>query len=184
MATKKSAIVLKDAKINDMVAAGIEVKLTKMEIADYIAEKAKEELENRRTEINNLIQDYSRNGIPVEMNKKQKAVADAVKVLTAKEITLVAAWENYSGNPRWCGTFSDGERHFLSNVLDENQIPNIDVMALHNEYGECWRRLQELGRKKHRTMLVEQILAGSDSGKKVLSDLANMVQRAVHGDKA
>lgn len=193
MATKKSAIVLKDQKVSDMVAAGIDIKLTKMEIADYIAAKSKEELENRQNTLRDLIGNYMHKGVVVDMTKQQKVAADALKAVTGKDVFVMACFAGINSGYCWTGWFvfknnNNDDRHSYTHIiqfqLDSSQIPDIDVESLLTEQNENWKRIQDLGKKKHRTLLVEQILSGSDSGKKVLADLTDMVQRAVHGDKA
>lgn len=197
MATKKNAIV-KSQKIDDMIAAGIEVKLTKMEIADYIAAKAKEELNKRLKVIESELQSYAHGKVPFAdyVTSKQKKFIEMYNEIhgtnhDVKNATLMSIWGRGvvisfpiafdPHNPLSVFQNMNG----LNIPLDSEQR-NLDVVIsekmLNEENQELMRRISELDKKQHRTLLVEQILSGSDSGKKVLADLNSMVSRAVKGD--
>ena len=190
MAAKKAALV-KAVDGGDLAKAGIDVKLSKMEIADYIADKAKEELETKiagmRDEINKWVQGY----LDVTPTKQQQKVADELSVLDGNNKYLVKLSYHNSGDgkpwnivigydaPHW-----HYGKHFQSIFTvkaDPSQIPDVDIDGMNAQLREAQERLHELGKKKHRTILLEKILAGSESGKKVLEDLKGMVNRAVNG---
>lgn len=190
MATKKAAIV-KAVDSNDLANAGIDVKLSKMEIADYIADKAKEELEARLVKLQKEIEHWQTKYHPVIPSKEQQAACDALTVATGKKFycTLSYHWM-HAEEQRWSvciGTdqndpWHKGFQNAVAMPANPDQIPeNVDVGAMHQERQELQIRLQELGKKKHRTILLEKILASNDSGKKVLADLQGMVARAVNG---
>lgn len=191
MATKKSAIV-KSVDGGDLAKAGIDVKLSKMEIADYIADKAKEELETKINGMREEIQKWVHGYLDVVPTKQQQKLADDMSALdgTNKFVVKLSYFNHGDGISPWNIVFGYEAPHWhhgklfqviLTVKADASQIPDVDIVSMQEELCEANERLHELGKKKHRTVLLEKILAGSDSGKKVLADLQNMVNRAVNG---
>lgn len=190
MATKKAAIV-KVVDGNDLAKAGIDVKLSKMEIADYIADKAKEELETRLSQVTGEIAKWQNGYHSVKPTPDQKAAADALTQATGKKFycTLSYHWTNDTAN-KWVVCVGldvknySGQTCFQSAVAmeaNDDQLPGIDMDALNEEKKDIQERLWNLKTKKHRTILLEKILSSNESGKKVLADLQGMVTRAVSG---
>lgn len=193
MATKKAAIV-KAVDGNDLAKAGIDVKLSKMEIADYIAEKAKEELETRMAALNAEYKKWTEGYLPVIPTKEQQAACDALTKATGKKFYCQLTYNIHNGEDEsknwlvcigtdttdWSGR-SRYENAVAMKANDSQRPDGVNVIQIIRERSEVFDRLQELGKKKHRTMLLEKILASNESGKKVLADLQGMVARAVNG---
>jgi hypothetical protein len=210
MATKKNAIV-KNQKIDDMIAAGVEVKLTKMEIADYIAQKAKEELLDERNHLQEKVNNLHREGVPFAeyLNDDQKDYIKSYNKihgsnLDANTATLVSGFD-----PRYDmqiivrnGAMPNVENDVYSlveilsmrhnNITAQISIPlsaEQKELPFHNvlksavtDLDEINQKIANLDKKSHRTLLVENILNSSESGKKVLTDLKGMVKKVVKGD--
>lgn len=191
MATRKvKAEIVKAVDGNDLSKAGVDVKLSKMEIADYIAEKAKEELTNRLSVVQDTLNKYWRSSTVVAPTKLQQDTMDALTKLTGHKYATMVSWNIDYGQierSEWRVTLviaHEGGGYHGTSVhcpADASQIPDVDMIALHKEQNEINNRIHELGKKKHRTYLIEQILSANESGKKVLADLKGMVNRAVNG---
>ncbi len=190
MATKKSTIV-KATDGNDLAKAGIDVKLSKMEIADYIADKAKEELESRLSKVTAEIAKWQQGYHTVLPTPDQKAAADALTQATGKKFycTLSYHWSHDTPN-KWVVCIGMDVKNYAGQTCFQNavameanddQLPGIDMAALNEEQKDIQERLWNLKTKKHRTILLEKILSSNESGKKVLADLQGMVARAVSG---
>jgi len=183
MATKKSAAITKATKVDDLTAAGIDVKLSKMEIADYIAAKSKEELEKRQKQIQEENNNTNFDASDVVLTGEQHSLVELYcrvnnATVTGKQYQFTRRYEN----PVLCINISGDTNNLFIN-LAEDKLP-LEIkkyMCNQREYHENWNRIRDLDSKKHRTMLIEQILSGSESGKKVLNDLNAMIQRAVNG---
>jgi len=194
MAAKKAALV-KAVDGGDLAKAGIDVKLSKMEIADYIADKAKKELESRIEFLNKEIETWTRGYHDIKPTKEQQKACDMLTQLTgntficklthtseidsagvSQDKWLVCIGHNVSTN--WRGTYIEVA---VTMPANPDQFPDVNVCEFIRDRQEAQTRMQELGKKKHRTILLEKILAGSESGKKVLADLQSMVSRAVNG---
>ena len=96
MAAKKTAIKLaKSENVLDTLAkAGVEVKLTKTEIADYIAEKAQEELNGEIERVSKELRTLREKTYPV--SGKWKTLADAYNALLPEreKFTFTLAYHN------------------------------------------------------------------------------------------
>lgn len=191
MATKKSAIV-KAVDSNDLVKAGIDVKLSKMEIADYIADKAKEELEAKLASLKSIYNKYintGHNGQPVILTESQKTVIDGLSNLTgnvyAGRLVLFYSFNNPADSEWKIQIVMQHHDHISGTSIyfspDASQIPDIDAAQLCVDIRDIEQRIKDFDKKKHRTILLEKILSGNESGKKVLADLQSMVARAVSG---
>lgn len=183
MATKKSAAITKAAKVDDLTAAGIDVKLSKMEIADYIAAKAQEELELRKDELQKRYQEFS-SGLSVtldDLTDDQRTVVELYIKMHKAEIRDMSFnhWGEWRLSVRTNNRCGDLQLPLSDDQLNSDKIKEFTDTS--NEIGEVNQRLHQLSKKSHRTMLIEKILGGSESGKKVLGDLTSMVKRAVHG---
>lgn len=186
MATKKAAIKLaKQENVLDTLAkAGVEVKLTKTEIADYIAEKAQEQLNEQITDLKNQIQVLNKDAIQTPTGK-WKVLADALNdAKGAKDTYLLQYERRYSGcMVTLIHQNENGWNHgIVSKQIAESELPSVftKIEALDKELGELQKRLQTLQTKKHRILLIEKILSGTESGKVVLGDLTKLVNKLVN----
>lgn len=191
MASKKNSIVAK-ANVSTLEKAGVETKLTKMEIADYIATKAKEELQNRVNEVQQELGNYQQKGVPfsehlTDLQKEYVSLYCKIhnQKIDVNSASLIIGWGRD-------GSFAIGFRYSHTDFFgggmkipltdDQKNLPIVKKLGnMQNEYADMVERIHNLDKKSHRTLLVEQILSGSESGKKVLSDLAVMINRAVSG---
>lgn len=187
MATKKTAIkIVKQENVLDTMAkAGVEIKLTKTEIADYISEKAQEEINEEIRKI----------------QEEAKALRESVsKTPTGKWKTLAEAFNAATGVDRaykldymkrhdtYLVTLAIDSGHGWFNGIANREIDVKDVPApileaekLEERIHELNNRLRTLQTKKHRILLIEKILGGTESGKVVLGDLTKMVNKIVNG---
>jgi ABC-type phosphate transport system auxiliary subunit len=186
MAAKKAALkVVKQENVLDTLAkAGVEVKLTKTEIADYIAEKAQEELQGQITDLKNQMEVLTKNANKTPTGK-WKVLADALNDAKGAKDTYFLQYERrYNG----CMVTlvlqtENGWHHGVVSVqVAESELP-VELAqreALEKQLGELHKRLQTLQTKKHRILLIEKILSGTESGKVVLGDLTKLVNKLVN----
>jgi hypothetical protein len=189
MATTKKALakVQKSDNVLDVMSnAGIDIKLTKTEIADYIAEKAQEELNTEIARVADQINDLRAKTYPV--TGKWKVLADAYNaILPAHEqVPFVltyshGGYHSVSDKRRYYCGMNHTYHRYLQIEIDEADMPKelLALPELEKHIGELQQRLNQLRTKKHRILLIEKILSGTDSGKVVLSDLTKIVNKMV-----
>ncbi len=196
MATKKKsttalATLNGDVTSSTLAKAGVEVKLTKSEIAEYIAEKAKKQIEDETTALENKYggrHDFYWGNCAVA--NPPKRIANVAKAIlgavdeddgTSLAVTIQFAGEDNCGRKnRWIIEI-DGRTSFAYNMLDTEQIPpEFTAWAADKErYNTLQKKHAELNRKNYKVLLVESILSGSVAGTTVLADLNKMVEQMV-----
>jgi hypothetical protein len=194
-ARKKSTTALAalngDVTSSTLAKAGVEVKLTKSEIAEYIAEKAKKQIEEETTALENKYggrNDFYWGSCAVA--NPPKRIANVAKAIigaddeddgTALSVKVQFAGEDNCGRRnRWVVEI-DGRTSFAYNMLDTEQIPpEYAAWAADKErYNTLQKKNAELNRKNYKVLLVESILSGSVAGTTVLADLNKMVEQMV-----
>jgi hypothetical protein len=189
-AKKKSTTALAalngDVSSGTLSRAGVEVKLTKGEVAEYIAEKAKKQIEEEIAAIENKHggrHDFYWGGIDV--TSPSKRIANVVKAIKAANdadepsLTVIVkfAGEDTCGRKnRWLIDI-DGRNQFSYNLTDSEQIPAeyVEWVADKERYNALQKKFNELCKKNYKVLLVESILSGSVAGTTVLADLNKMV---------
>ncbi len=194
-ARKKSTTALAalngDVATSTLAKAGVEVKLTKGEIAEYIAEKAKKQIEGETTALENKYggrHDFYWGNCAVA--NPPKRIANVAKAIlgavdeddgTSLTVTIQFAGEDNCGRKnRWVVEI-DGRTSFAYNMLDTEQIPpEFTAWAADKErYDALQKKHAELNRKNYKVLLVESILSGYVAGTTVLADLNKMVEQMV-----
>jgi len=194
-AKKKSTTALAalngDVATSTLAKAGVEVKLTKGEIAEYIAEKAKKQIEDETTALENKYggrHDFYWGNCAVANPPKRianvaKAILGAVDEDDGSGLAVkvqFAGEDNCGRKNRWIVEI-DGRTSFAYNMLDTEQIPpEFAAWAADKErYDALSKKHAELNRKNYKVLLVESILSGSVAGTTVLADLNKMVEQMV-----
>lgn len=194
-ARKKSTTALAalngDVTSSTLAKAGVEVKLTKSEIAEYIAEKAKKQIEEETTALENKYggrRDFYWGNCAVANPPKRianvaKAILGAVDEDDGTSLTVkieFAGEDNCGRKNRWVVEI-DGRTSFAYNMLDTEQIPpEFTAWAADKErYDALSKKHNELCKKNYKVLLVESILSGSVAGTTVLADLNKMVEQMV-----
>jgi len=190
-AKKKSTTALAtlngDVGASTLAKAGVEVKLTKSEIAEYIAEKAKKQIEEEIAAIETKHggrHDFYYGSCNVASPPKR--IANVVKAIGAAEdeddgsrltVTVKFAGEDTCGRKnRWVIEL-DGRTSFSYDLSDSEQIPPEYAAwkADKDRYNALQTKFNELCKKNYKVLLVESILSGSVAGTTVLADLNKMV---------
>ena len=175
-----------DVSSSTLSKAGVEVKLTKSEIAEYIAEKAKKQIEEEIAAIENKHggrHDFYWGSIDV--TSPPKRIANVVKAIKAADdagessltVSVKFAGEDTCGRKnRWLIDI-DGRTQFSYNLSDSEQIPaeSAEWTADKERYNALQKKFNELCKKNYKVLLVESILSGSVAGTTVLADLNKMV---------
>lgn len=175
-----------DVANSTLAKAGVEVKLTKGEIAEYIAAKAQKQITE---EIQSLDQKYGRynlhNGV-VKVDTYPKRIAAIVKSLTAADserTTQVFFHEKGYGwnshRDRWVINSGGAEMAFFLNDDEEAPAQSSELKAAKERFDTLHNKLRELQQKNYKVLLVESILSGSVAGATVLADLNKMVEQMV-----
>lgn len=184
-----------DVSSSTLAKAGVEVKLTKTEIAEYIAAKATKVIEDEIQAINNK---YSaskgnfRSGY-VAVTHPPKRIANVVKAInaadgadevegTTKALVRFQGKEfSYSrGYNRWVITLNGCDILDYRLTEDETIPAEFEGLVADNKrLTELGKKLDELRRKNYKVLLVESVLSGSIAGATVLADLEKMVQDMV-----
>ena len=173
-----------------LAKAGVEVKLTKGEIAEYIAEKAKKQIEEEIAAIENKHggrHDFYWGSIDV--TSPPKRIANVVKAIKAADdagessltVTVKFAGEDTCGRKnRWVIEL-DGRTSFSYDLSDSEQTPPeyAGWKADKDRYNALQKKFNELCKKNYKVLLVESILSGSVAGTTVLADLNKMVEQMV-----
>lgn len=187
MATKKGlAKVEKSGNILDVMSkAGVEVKLTKTEIADYIAEKAQEEIKLEIESLKKRAKDIQ-DSVDTNLTGKYKVFADAYNSLTGKDHKFGLDYRHYNDTYSVNLGIHTAHNHGWLHGIVSVEIPKSEVPAAIIESWEMEKRvvalnnkLNTLQTKKHRVLLIEKILSGTESGKVVLGDLTKIVNKLV-----
>ena len=174
-----------------LAKAGVEVKLTKGEIAEYIAEKAKKQIEEEIAAIESKYggrHDFYYGNCDVA--NPPKRIASVVKAIGAAEdeddgsrlaVSVKFAGEDTCGRKnRWVIEL-DGRTSFSYNLSDSEQTPPeyAGWKADKDRHNALQKKFNELCKKNYKVLLVESILSGSVAGTTVLADLNKMVEQMV-----
>lgn len=196
-ARKKSnnalAVLNGDVSSSTLAKAGVEVKLTKSEIAEYIAAKATKQLEE---EIKSIEEKYEGGGrrsfhhgqvVVANPPKRVVAVAKAINAAdgdatdVAKAVVLFSGKEfGYNGRNRWT-IMVNGTDILNYGLTEDEEIPAEyeTLLADRKRFDTLQKKLFELRQKNYKVLLVESILSGSVAGTTVLADLDKMVKEMV-----
>lgn len=175
-----------------LAKAGVEVKLTKGEIAEYIAAKAQKQIAEEIKAIEAKYGDrHSLSNGTVKVPNPPKRIANVVKAINAADehvsgttkASVVYAGKDYG----WRGLGNSwlirvGGIDILSyRLIDDEEVP--PEYAVLQDDKVRWEglhaKLRELQQKNYKVLLVESILSGSVAGTTVLADLDKMVQQMV-----
>ena len=189
MASKKKSSALAalgaDVSTSNLAKAGVEVKLTKGEIAEYIANKAMARISEEIAAIE-ASETCGRSGLyyaEFSVANAPKRVRNVLAALNALG-TLNSYRIKYSnrlatyGTPRGHWVIVDNTSHIVSVPLDESEDVPPEFAAWEekkNRYDALVKKLQDLRSKNYKVLLVESILSGSVAGTTVLADLNRMV---------
>ncbi len=181
-----------DELVNNLAEAGVEIKLTRTEIADYIAAKAEELLDKEYKELSQemaRLADIAGSGSK-PLNTVPKILKDVMKHLKAiapedpnfKIYFRPNTWTPHSYHISG-GDGAHGTVRRVSLVVDvpENEVP--PELAMYHEVnqrrGEVYRKQEELKSKKYKTIMIEKILGGTGKGKKLLENLDTLAKHMV-----
>lgn len=173
-----------DGLMNNLAEAGIEIKLTRTEIADYIAAKADDYLTQELDEVQKRMNDRldkvgSANSAPLKTVPKSVAkIVRSMKSLVPTAEVYIYFRETYGGKYEYqIGMRGGGDSPVKSFKIDVN-VPDDEIPKEVPEYKELRERqkllahkLAELRDKKYRVVLIEKILRGTGKGQKLLNNL-------------
>jgi hypothetical protein len=186
MATKKvQSLVTSDTNSSEVLAsAGVEVKLTKSELAEYVKEKA---LQTLRAKSADLVEQRNRFNIkPVHPTVLPSRVQSVfVAILAFKPDAVVSLSFSHDGKHLWRITPSDGwSSYFVGEidlVLEGDYIPASygEYLKIDKQIDEINEQIQQIEKKNFKAFMVENVLNGSDAGKVVIASLDEMVNKLV-----
>ena len=193
MATKKKsttalATLNGDVSSSTLAKAGVEVKLTKSEIAEYIAAKAIKQIEEEIAALEN------KHGGRYELHsgllkvanppKRIKAIVNAINAANSEPNDTVAH-AIFSSNSRGTGYWQIHIGNYSTSLqyrLIEGEEPPAEYEAWKvdkDRFDTLQNKQRELQKKNYKVLLVESILSGSVAGTTVLADLNKMVEQMV-----
>lgn len=184
MAAKKKALAKTGDVLETMAKAGIEVKLTKTEIADYIAEKAQEEINSEIAELRKEIETLAEND-KLTPTGPALTIAQGFAALNGDNVADYFVSYQNCYDRYWGMTLFKGTSHYLNVDIKKEQVPQSEIdrcqkiLELNKQVQTLNNRLRDLQTKKHRILLIEKILSGTESGKIVLGDLTKLVNKLV-----
>jgi len=195
-ARKKSTTALAalngDVTSSTLAKAGVEVKLTKSEIAEYIAEKAKKQIEEEmkaiETKYGNRNDLYYGNFKVANPPKRIKNIVTAINAANSSDSDTTArvvysGRNNHSSTDK--GVWQIIVGHYVSGLqyrlTEDEEVPaEYAVWAADKERVDALqKKYTELCKKNYKVLLVESILSGSVAGTTVLADLNKMVEQMV-----
>jgi hypothetical protein len=191
-ARKKSTTALAalngDVSSSTLAKAGVEVKLTKSEIAEYIAAKAIKQIEEELAALE------KKHGGRYELNsgllkvanppKRIKAIVNAINAANSdnSEYTAHAIYSRSSADVGYwqihIGRYSSALQYRL--IDGEDAPAEYDAWKVDKDRADALTdKHRELQKKNYKVLLVESILSGSVAGTTVLADLNKMVEQMV-----
>lgn len=187
MATKKVKDALASTTTPDQIlaAAGVEVKLTKSELAEYVKELAIRELENQlqtaREARDNVGVDWG--GMRLTFNNEEMPVRilRAVNALEGAGLKATKVSLNLSldGKHSW---YIEHDAHFSNISLpfqqEDYKIPaNLDeTIVLNKRIDDIRDKLHEIKNKNYKVLMIENALMSTDAGKMLVTNLQQMVK--------
>jgi hypothetical protein len=176
-----SKLALKSLTKENMEAAGIEIKMTRAEMAEYIATKMKKELQK---EIAALGKD-----LPYHIEIEVQAADFSPRITTILQSILAGFpgckmaihvnrpndWAKLDAPHHVNVSFHEGKDHkanFVCN-LESAEMPEA-AREFHRKWARVFalqQKLENLDKKKYRITLLEQNLKSSVAGKKVIASV-------------
>jgi hypothetical protein len=189
MVSKKvQSLVTSNADSSDVLAAaGVEVKLTKSELAEYVKEKA---LQTLRAKMDVLTQERLNLNIKYVRFTEQQALPPRVQsVLVAirafKPDAVASLVLEHDGKHDWrIGQAEGWNTYFIAEVdlvVEANYVPAnfTNYLKIDKQIDEINEQIQQIEKKNFKAFMVENVLNGSDAGKVVIANLDEMVSKLV-----
>jgi hypothetical protein len=188
MATKKvQSLVTTSTDSSEILAsAGVEVKLTKSELAEYVKEKA---LQTLRAKADALTQERLNINIKhlrfAEEALPPRVAAVLVAIRAFKSDAVASLSFSHNGKHDWSIHQAKGwSSYFMTEmdlVLEGDYAPASygEYIKLDKQLSEINEQIQQIEKKNFKAFMVENVLNGSDAGKVVIASLDEMVNKLV-----
>jgi hypothetical protein len=190
MATKSKkvqSLVTSNADSSEVLAAaGVEVKLTKSELAEYVKEKALQTLRAKSADLSERILHI--NIKPVQFARKDlpprvAAVFDAIlgfksDAATSIRFSHIGKHDWRIGQPDGWSSYFVGEADL---VREADYIPASygEYLKINKQIDEINEQIHQIEKKNFKAFMVENVLNGSDAGKAVIASLDEMVAKLI-----
>lgn len=187
--SKTGAIEKIDGLMNNLAEAGVEIKLTRTEIADYIAAKAEElinqEIGEIRTRMSEIREKVFRSDVPLNHVPRSlgKVIRSTKSMVPGTEVKVYFR-EDYGGRFKYRILASNG---IIDSIQIEVQVPDKELpkevpefKEIGNRYTILMHKLGEISSKKYRVTLVEKILRGTGKGQNLLKNLDTLAKSLAH----
>lgn len=192
MATKKVKDTLASTTTTPdqiLAAAGVEVKLTKSELAEYVKELAIRELD-KQLEDAVVARDAAEGRIPwtgAEVNVDEASIPLRVK-------RIRAAMQENDVVIRGIDLYVDGEaigtwriEYEIGRTVDYIRVPHkegdyqipskyVEYVTLNNRCVDIRQKIHEVKNKNYKVLMIENALMSTDAGKVLITNLKSMVE--------
>jgi hypothetical protein len=195
MASKKVQNALASTTTPDQIlaAAGVEVKLTKSELAEYVKELAIRQLERQWQEADEarsahdgsvpfagLTIDVDESSIPARVKKVRDALLESDVKIRGLDLHI-----EYDTTVVWRVEYADGKSgrifSYVSIPMKEGEYPipskYAEYHALDQKALDLRQKLHEVKNKNFKAMMIENALNSTDAGKLVITNLQQMVEK-------
>lgn len=167
-----------------LASAGVEVKLTKSELAEYVKEKALQTLRAKRDTLRDRQVRFSTK--PVHLTILPSRVQSVLVAIRAfKPDAVVSISFSHDGKHLWRIAPSDGwHSYFVGEVdlvveADDIPVDYTDYLKIDKQIDEINEQINQIEKKNFKAFMVENVLNGSDAGKVVIASLDEMVAKLV-----
>jgi hypothetical protein len=193
MASKKVQNALASTPDQILAAAGVEVKLTKSELAEYVKELAIRELERQWQEADEarsahdgsvpfggLAIDVDESSIPARIKKVRDALLENDVKIRGIDLHI-----EYNTTVVWRVKYVENDKNRAFCCIDlpfvegEYPIPSkyAEYHALDQKALDLRQKLHEVKNKNFKAMMIENALNSTDAGKLVITNLQQMVEK-------